>query len=1146
MGTQEIKLSDFIDFNRVNKSLVSSIYEEYYDNGMECMYVLDLLKGQVADCGHPFNILKENNYESLVTITPLTDFVDSIVANAYQIYDSRRLRRSFSKERLQRKLREVNFYQFIARKKSGNNEVSVIMFTFFPIDDDHNLIILAKRDVTSTLEYDILTGGRNRIGFLHLVQQRLRNSTSTDEYSMVFFNIQSLHHINVLHGITAGDTVLQHFYSTLGNSNLQPVAYARVEADHFYALVPRSQVTEDNIHNLCRLETTYKDKTIPYHCVCGIYHLTSLKELPANMCGKANVAANFVKDPFNKPWKEFDEELSKRYISDSEVIDRLDQALANNEFVPYYQPIVNVRTGRIEMAEALARWISPEYGFVSPGYFIPSLEKHGGVSRVDMSIANQVFELQRSRLREGKNAVPIDVNVSWVDFGDASFVNNLINHLQDEEVTSDLCRYEITESTISELSESNSKIIDLFKQYKAKLLIDDFGQGYSFSTMRDLDFCIVKLDKSLIDKLGTNRKADLLVDTFIGMFHKMGAKVVAEGVEKLQQVEYLRRVGCDYIQGYYFYRPMPQSEFIALLDKEAEMQPIQEEKASEQVWVEREILEAQYDQLKKSNEEAACLKALLDKEHIFVFEWDVETHIDNCPDSFVKLYNMPSNEVPNMPEVADLCHPEDRDRFRNLYYRAASGERSGFDYIRIINPDGNSYSWYRKTFYTIFNQENKPYKVILAMQNCSEKYNNQALFTRNDLLVRQQGIISFGYTLENDTGSFSFLSKEGIVKNFTIPNYVASSETTSETHDQKQVANIIRKILADKETKSGYIDLWSNRFGMNIRAHYAKVESEYGNTYAIVGQAEDVNRTKEKLSETIANQQTLISMTEGLRAIYNSIATLNLVDGTSRILMLDIEHSHVLNSDMDWETISTTCAQELLKPMYREEFLKFTDQSTLAERLKGKKYIAMEYEDVVNGWIRGKIMPSRFDKDGNITDILFASMYIGPEKENIDRLVYLSETDALTGIKNRYSGERSIEKALEERKAGIFAIIDCDEFKKVNDQFGHIVGDKYLSTVASCLTKANKNGITMRLGGDEFALYVFGNYDNESIVAFFDNLFEIINNLKIKEMDNQQISISVGAQYYNGKDNINFDQLYRKADALLYESKKTIGCKLTI
>ena len=135
--------------------------------------------------------------------------------------------------------------------------------------------------------------------------------------------------------------------------------------------------------------------------------------------------------------------------------------------------------------------------------------------------------------------MPIDVNVSWVDFGDASFVNNLINHLQDEEVTSDLCRYEITESTISELSESNSKIIDLFKQYKAKLLIDDFGQGYSFSTMRDLDFCIVKLDKSLIDKLGTNRKADLLVDTFIGMFHKMGAKVVAEGVEKLQQVEYL-------------------------------------------------------------------------------------------------------------------------------------------------------------------------------------------------------------------------------------------------------------------------------------------------------------------------------------------------------------------------------------------------------------------------------------------------------------------------------------------------------------------------------------------------------------------------------------------------------------------------------
>ena len=1144
MSATETTLSDFLDLDRLDEKLISSIYDECSEQEMESIYILDLEKDQAARCSHPVNVLKKKNADTTVNVISLTDLVDQVVSEVYQGYDSRRVRRSFSKSRLKRKLTETSMYQFIARKKNADHRMGVMMFSFIPLEEEHNLILLDSKEITSTLEYDILTGGRNRIGFFHLMQDILKESKPTDEFSMVFCNIQSFHHINVLHGMGAGDAVLQHLYTTLGYSNLTPLAYSRVETDHFYALVPRQAVTQENLRTLFRQEAAYKDKIIPYHCIFGIYNLDNLKESPASMCAKANVAANFVKDPFNKPWQEFDEEMSKRYISDSEVVDRLDQALANREFVPYYQPIVNVRTGRVEMAEALARWISPEFGFVSPGYFIPSLEKHGGISRVDMNITNQVFDLIRSRLRSGKHIVPIDVNVSWVDFGDVKYVSGLIELLNDKEVSTDMCRYEITETTIAELSESNTKLIDIFSQHNAKLLIDDFGQGYSFSSMRDIDFYIVKLDKSLIDKLGTSRKTDLLVDTFIGMFHKMGAKVVAEGVEKLQQVEYLRRVGCDYIQGFYFYRPMPESQFIELLDKEAQMEREIQDKAPEQVWVEREVLEAQYSQMKRSNEEAACLKALLDREQIFVFEWDVKTHIDTCPDSFVKLYNMPTNEVTNIPEQADLCHPDDRERFRNLYYRAEKGERTGFDYIRIIDPDGKAYSWYRKSFHTIFDRDNKPYKVILAMQNCSEKYKNQALFTRNDLLVRQQGVITFGYTVENDTFDFTYLNAEGEVVKKQLVNVLSSSNGEETSKDRCIIAKMLREILSEK--KSGYLDIWIDFFGMELRAHYAIVESEYGYIYAIVGQAEDINRTREKLNRTIANQKALISMTEGLSSVYNSVSTLNLIDGTSRILLLTNDHQNILSTDMDWDTIRVTCAHELLKPIYRTAFLKFTDRSTIRQRLAGKPYISMEYEDPKVGWIRGMIMPSGYDENGEITNILFASMPINSEKENIDRLVYLAETDSLTGIRNRFGGEAKVDKAISEHRPGVFAIIDCDKFKKVNDTFGHMVGDKYLTMVAACLSESNPNGVTMRLGGDEFALYVYGEYCRVEIIAFFDSLFNNIEKLKIEEMNNQPISISVGAVFYDGKKDTNFDVLYRKVDTLLYESKKYEGCKLTL
>lgn len=1144
MSSTKTKLSDFLDLNRLDENLISSIYDECSEQEMESMYILDLEKDQAARCSYPINVLKQKNADTPVTIISLHELVDTVVSEVYQGYDSRRVMRSFSKARLKRKLTETTMYQFIARKKMADTRMGVIMFSFIPLEETHNLILLDSKEITSTLEYDILTGGRNRIGFFHLMQDILKESKPSDKFSMIFCNIQSFHHINVLHGMGAGDAVLQHLYTTLGYSNLTPLAYSRVETDHFYALVPRQAVTKENLFSLFRQEAAYKEKIIPYHCIFGIYHLTNLSESPASMCAKANVAANFVKDPFNQPWQVFDEELSKRYISDSEVIDRLDQALANREFVPYYQPIVNVRTGRIAMAEALARWISPDFGFVSPGYFIPSLEKHGGISRVDMDITNQVFDMLRQRMRASKHVVPIDVNVSWVDFGDINYVNNLIDHLKDKEVTTDMCRYEITETTIAELSEGNTKIIDIFSKHNAKLLIDDFGQGYSFSSMRDIDFYIVKLDKSLIDKLGTSRKADLLVDTFIGMFHKMGAKVVAEGVEKLQQVEYLRRVGCDYIQGFYFYRPMPEEQFLALLDKEANAKDEIQDKSPEQVWVEREVLEAQYSQMKRSNEEAACLKTLLDREQIFVFEWDIKTHIDTCPDSFVKLYNLPSNEVPNMPENADLCHPKDRDRFRNLYYRAEKGERSGFDYIRIINPDGKSYSWFRKTFNTIFDHDNKPYKVILAMQNCSADYKNQALFTRNDLLVRQQGVITFSYITENDTVELSFLNSDNNVCQKVLDNVLESADNEGISNDHRIVANMVREILATK--KSGYIDLWSDFFGMELRAHYAIVESEYGNIYAIVGQAEDINRTREKLNSTIASQKSLLSMTEGLSSIYNAVSTLNLVDGSSRVILLSNEHRGTLSNDMDWETLRTTYACELLKPIYSNAFLKFTDPNTICERIGDHPYISLEYEDKENGWIRGIIMPSGYGENGEITSILFASMPINSEKENIDRLVYLAETDSLTGIRNRFSGEAKIDKAIAEQRSGIFAIIDCDKFKKVNDTFGHIVGDKYLTKVASCLNDSNPNGITMRLGGDEFALFVYGEYDQEGMQSFFDSLFKSIRKLKIEEMNNQPISLSVGAVFYDGKENVNFDILYRKADALLYISKKTEGCKLTI
>lgn len=1146
METQKCKLSDFLEIETLNHTLISELRDDFYKRELLSMAIINLAEGQAALCDSPVDIFRDNIQEVTATLMSIRQLIESVANKISCGYDRERFYRCMNKSRILNKLEEQSTYSFIVKTigEKGHNKIE--KFTFAAIDRDKKYIIWNNSEITSTLEYDILTGGRNRAGFLHLMQDALDAYKEGDELTLLYFNIQSFHHINELYGMQAGDAVLQHFYTSIGYSSIFPITYSRTESDHFYCLIHRNLFNEDEITSLCRQEISFNGKRIPYHCLCGIYNITDITESPANMCGRASIAANYVNDPFKQPFKEFDDKMRKRYISDSEVVDRLEYALANNEFMPYYQPIVNVRTGRIEMAEALARWNSARYGFVSPADFIPSLEKHGGISRVDMYMANHVFATIKNRTRENKPIVPIDVNVSWIDFGDPEYVAQLISHLEDEEVTTDMCRYEITESTIAEMTESRRQLLDIFANKNGKLIIDDFGKGYSFSTMRDIDFYIIKLDKSLIDQITLNEKADLLVESLIGMFHKMGAKVVAEGVEKLQQVEYLRLVGCDYIQGFYYYRPMPEADFLALLDKQAKETEIKEEDSqTKTVWIERDVLEAQYNQMKKANDEAECLRKLLDHEHLLYFEWDVQTHIDICSDSFKELYNLPSNEIHNMPEEAGLCHPDDLDRFREVYYRASKGEKFGMDYFRLLAPDGKSYIWYRKTFYTIFDQEKKPYKVILTMRDCTYKYRYDSQLKRNDLLVRQQEVITFSYTVSDDTLEFTFLAPNGQVSQIAIPEYLSSNNSSDSVNDQKLLAAQLREKLHDKNAKSGYIDFYDERFKQDLRAYYSKVESEYGEIYAIVGQAENINRTREKLRETIAQQKEYISVTEGLGKIYNAVATVSLIDNDSRLLLIDPAYDKLLSSDMKWEQITETYLQTVIKPQYTEVMNAFMNRQDVEQRLKGNRYISLEYEDNIFGWVRAYLLPSGFDENGHVTNLLFAAQPISSEKNAIDRLVYLSETDSLTGIRNRYSGEILVEKAIDNKEEGVFAIIDFDKFKMVNDTFGHIVGDNLLMKGAQCLKDVNVNGITMRLGGDEFALYLKGKFTDEDLDVFFGTLFKKIESLEIEGLHDFPIAVSAGAVRYDGISTTDFDTLYKKADNLLYMSKKNAGCRLS-
>lgn len=249
------------------------------------------------------------------------------------------------------------------------------------------------------------------------------------------------------------------------------------------------------------------------------------------------------------------------------TFDEIDRAFDNNEFCFYLQPKCNVATGAIVGAEALVRWNHPQYGVVSPGRFVPMLEQAGQISRLDVFVWRSVVRMLARWEREGRNLVPISVNVSMVDIDQMDVADTLTGLLNEYDVDARLLQAEITESAVARnLSKVESTIRKLHADNIA-VLMDDFGSAYSsLNMLKDINVDVIKLDMKFIDLNEDNASKGLkIVESVVNMARKLRLLVIAEGAQTKQQVDQLLSVGCRYIQGYYFHEPLPVGRMEKLL-----------------------------------------------------------------------------------------------------------------------------------------------------------------------------------------------------------------------------------------------------------------------------------------------------------------------------------------------------------------------------------------------------------------------------------------------------------------------------------------------------------------------------------------------------------------------------------------------------
>ncbi|WP_026657928.1 EAL domain-containing protein [Butyrivibrio sp. AC2005] len=422
-------------------------------------------------------------------------------------------------------------------------------------------------DITSILDHDWMTDEYARTGFLDRAKLFLSELTEDDHYSLVYANVKGFKAVNELFGNNKGDMVIHQTRDVL-RKHLQPMIMGRLESDHFALITADENLIDRNLKAMCRQVFRTESMEYSYEIHCGIFQITNPKVGISQIVAGAKLAEKSIRtSKRNLLYAYYDYSLKENYVKQRFLLSDFIRALSDNEFEPYYQPIVDAKTGEIVSAEMLIRWRHRDLGMVSPADFIPVIEEEGKTSILDKFMMERGVEFITKCIAERKKAVPCAINLSRVDFYDFAFIESIFDTIKAKKIDPSLIRFEVTESAYADLE---TKALDYLSKMKAQgiqILLDDYGSGMSsLSMLETFDFDIIKLDIGFIRKIGINKKSESIIVSTIKLAHAIGAKVTAEGVETLKQLKFLQAADCDYIQGYFFFKPLPEVSFLNLLD----------------------------------------------------------------------------------------------------------------------------------------------------------------------------------------------------------------------------------------------------------------------------------------------------------------------------------------------------------------------------------------------------------------------------------------------------------------------------------------------------------------------------------------------------------------------------------------------------
>ena len=426
-------------------------------------------------------------------------------------------------------------------------------------------LLHTTRKTTKVIYTDMVTGGANQLFFEKrgnaLIKRAARRGR---KYAVVHLKMRKYRSYCTCFGVKEGEVLIEKCYNLLKKQINKKELMAHRENAQFALLLTydNREALVDRIEKIEKVLNSVSPNIKLYFGV-GIYLVEVGDKDIEQLYNNALLACDMLGDEAENKMAFFDVEMNNQRIWERKVEDDMNRALANKEFQVYLQPKISTTEEALAGAEALVRWIHPQEGFIPPNKFIPIFEKNGFITKLDDYMLEEVASLQAQWIEEGRKIVPISVNISRAHFTRSDLATHISTIVDKYQVPHNVIELELTESAFFDDKKLLLNTIDQLRESGFHVSMDDFGAGYSsLNSLKEMHIDVLKIDADFFRGADVEERGLLIVSEVIDLAKKLEMKIVAEGIESREQVDFLIDQECDLIQGYFYAKPMPVAEFV--------------------------------------------------------------------------------------------------------------------------------------------------------------------------------------------------------------------------------------------------------------------------------------------------------------------------------------------------------------------------------------------------------------------------------------------------------------------------------------------------------------------------------------------------------------------------------------------------------